>query len=485
MPNVTVFVEDYSPLLIYGDGWSPGTAGDSSLASYSDSSYMTTQDRGELVSFVFTGLKVQLFGAKRPDYGQYEITANDTPYPARNASNETAVFQTSLWSFDWLNITSRTIKMINAGNNKAIDLDFVTWIFPLGDDDEEVITSTFEDTHPSFKYDSNTTWAPTTSNVARYSGGSVHVSSTAGSSFEFTFEGDAISLYGPVGPTGAPYTVTVDTDRLPTDFTTRKPAFHSNAPTVGATTQAEFAIDYAEVLTTPSLRGSRPLSAASGSDSSLSQGAVAGIVAGAFVGLLLLCGLLLLVIARRGRKNGRTFHIGFIEKDKRDEGPIRPFQYTDASPPSSPPGTTSGERLLQNQVSYASLSTSPTTAGLSPYGTQLLTAATMNDSVRPVSVISPTTQEVTVPSRGYEKSRPVQLQAPPQGQRVRQTPAANGAAGQSVTPRNRRSEMMRRQRGLSGGFANFGSAPPLNFSAAALVLDDYAISYRFLGSKEV
>ncbi|KAH6897653.1 hypothetical protein BKA70DRAFT_1116230 [Coprinopsis sp. MPI-PUGE-AT-0042] len=443
MPNVTVFVEDYSPLLIYGDGWSPGTAGDSSLASYSDSSYMTTQDRAELVSFVFTGLKVQLFGAKRPDYGQYEITANDTPYPARNASNETAVFQTSLWSFDWLNITSRTIKMINAGNNKAIDLDFVTWIFPLGDDDEEVITSTFEDTHPSFKYDSNTTWAPTTSNVARYSGGSVQCTfqSTAGSSFEFTFEGDAISLYGPVGPTGAPYTVTVDTDRLPTDFTTRKPAFHSNAllfqksglgrgthkltlsvGEVGATTQAEFAIDYAEVLTTPSLRGS------------LSQGAVAGIVAGAFVGLLLLCGLLLLVIARRGRKNGRTFHIGFIEKDKRDEGPIRPFQYTDASPPSSPPGTTSGERLLQNQVSYASLSTSPTTAGLSPYGTQLLTAATMNDSARPVSVISPTTQEVTVPSRGYEKSRPVQLQAPPQGQRVRQTPAANGAAGQSVTP---------------------------------------------------
>lgn len=407
---------------------------------------------GETVSFVFTGLDVTVVGAKRREYGQYQITVNDKQYPAREGSNDPELFQTTLFNFSWPAHIDRTLKMASIGNNKAVDLDFVSWTMRVGDDndDEEVITSTFEDNHPSFKYDTN--WGGDLANTATYSGGSAHVASTIGSTFEFTFEGDAISLFGPVGPSGGAYTVLVDTDGLPTDLTTRKPTSHPKTMLYhkctlgpgthkltlfvrddgGGQTNSTFAIDYAEVYTAPSIRGSA--AGAVGSSSKLSNGDVAGIVAGGFIGLLLLLGLVFLVLAQRARKRGRTFHIGFLEKERSTANQVRPFQYTDASPPISPPGTSSGERLLQNQVSFASISSSPMTSQLSPSAATMVTAATGYDSARPISMVGPNTQEVTVPPRGYEKSRGVLLQAPPQGARTRGTPAADGAAGQTVSP---------------------------------------------------
>jgi hypothetical protein len=104
---------------------------------------MTTRDSGEIATFIFTGTKVELFGAKRSGYGQYQITANEKPYPVRDASNETDVFQTSLWSFDWPVITERTIKMTNMAANRAIDLDFVCWRFLHH-------LNTFANQHPRF-----------------------------------------------------------------------------------------------------------------------------------------------------------------------------------------------------------------------------------------------------------------------------------------------------------------------------------------------
>ena len=412
---------------------------------------VTNGGSAETVSFVFTGIAVELVGAKRSNYGQYQITVNDKQYVARDGNNTPDLFQTSLFFLDWPATISRTVKMASIGNNKAVDLDFVSWTFAVGEATEEATISTFEENHPAFKYDSNDNWQVDPSNRTTYSGGTARVASSVGSSFEFTFEGDAVSLFGPVGPNGASYTVFTDTDGLPDDLSTRNPAFHPKTMLYhrsglgpgthkvrlsvgdGANENNTFAIDYAEVYTAPSLRGG----GGGGSGSGLSKGAVAGIVAGGIIGLLLLIGLVLLVLARRGRKNGRTFYIGFVdsENDKLSSNDARPFQYTDASPPASPPhtGATSGDRLLQNQVSFTSLSSSPMTGQLSPNAT-IVTAATGYDSARPISAIGPNTQEIIVPPRGYEKSR-VQLQPPPQGAaRPRQTPAADGAAGQTVSP---------------------------------------------------
>jgi hypothetical protein len=94
---------------------------------------------------------------------------------------------------------------------------------------------------------------------------------------KFTFEGDAVSLFGPVGADGALYSVSVDVgNALPNNYTTKKgfyrpnqmlyhvnklgPGRHTVTLTVLAENNASgessnLAIDYAQVYTTPSLGG--------------------------------------------------------------------------------------------------------------------------------------------------------------------------------------------------------------------------------------
>ena len=94
---------------------------------------------------------------------------------------------------------------------------------------------------------------------------------------KFTFEGDAIALYGPVGPKGAAYEVAINIgNALPNNYTTNKPFFRPNMMLYQATGLGSgshevtvkvlpgndssgesniFAIDYAQVFTAPSLGG--------------------------------------------------------------------------------------------------------------------------------------------------------------------------------------------------------------------------------------
>jgi len=104
------------------------------------------------------------------------------------------------------------------------------------------------------------------------------VSSTSQSRLEFTFDGDAVSLFGPVGPNGTTYSVSVNTASfgLASNYSTRKDNSRSNvmlyhASSLGKgshtltltvlnddpTTQGAFALDYAQVYTTPSLGGKK------------------------------------------------------------------------------------------------------------------------------------------------------------------------------------------------------------------------------------
>ena len=103
------------------------------------------------------------------------------------------------------------------------------------------------------------------------------VSSQAGARMMFKFEGDAVALYGPVGPKGAAYEVAINIDNaLPNNYTTNKPVFRPNMILYQATNLGRgnheitlsvlpgndssgesnmFSIDYAQVFSTPSLGG--------------------------------------------------------------------------------------------------------------------------------------------------------------------------------------------------------------------------------------
>ncbi|TFK20941.1 hypothetical protein FA15DRAFT_101951 [Coprinopsis marcescibilis] len=455
MPNVTLSIEDSSPLISYSPEWVPGSEDDPLIDEYSGGNYMVTNSSGAAAFFVFRGFDVQIFGARRPNYGSYQTTMNTEVYSVRQANSDPPQFRSNLWDLSWPRSIPRTVKIESQTNGRPIDLDFITWVFPVGRDDEDLIVKTVQDSDASFKYSPTVDWHTDPYEAASFLGGSGHAAYVAGSTFEFTFEGDAVSLFGPVGPQGVPYYAFTDTDGLPEDFTTRKPSYRPNTMlyhranlgpgrhTVKLTVspfnlstgqESYFAIDYAEVYTAPSLVGSN---AGAGQ---LSTGAVIGITVAVFIAVLLVLLIIGWMVLRRfASRKGRTFYVGFLSRDL----DVDPFRYNTISPQEvSPPVSAAQANRLNNHASFNSLTTPsssqwPQSAGLS-YASQ---AVNPNDSSAPQlsSRASFPGQEVVVPPRGImEKSRaPVTLQPPPTGAarpRNGMAPAAHGAAQLSVSP---------------------------------------------------
>lgn len=463
MPNVTLSIEDNSPLIEYSPGeWAPGRA---SPEEYSQGNYMTTNITGAQASFIWTGSAVEVFGAKRPGHGQYQTKVGDQDYPLKQGSSDTDVFQTSLWSLSWARLISRTLFITKVGSPGSLDIDSISWTFPVGEDNEEVIVNTFQANDPSFRYRPSDAWRNDPPNLSSFSGGSGRIAYLAGSSFEFDFEGDAVALYGPVGPTGAKYTAVVSTDRLESELNANKVFYRPNVMlyhkaglgpgrhTVNVTierseqsgSEVGFAIDYAQVWTAPSL-GGKALGFTNESDAKgLSTGASIGIGAGIVVGALLLAFVIgWLVLMWRARRKKLVLHFGFLDPNAGGvEKVVEPFSYSTLSAASpSPPVTSAGDSLLRPQASHGTLMTPHSTQWPTNSSQQAHTfgAVPIHDHthIHPSnSTISTTqTQEVVIPSRGIEKLRreqTPQLHPPPQGQRSRQGPL-NASAQQSFAP---------------------------------------------------
>ncbi|KAJ3502298.1 hypothetical protein NMY22_g18632 [Coprinellus aureogranulatus] len=311
MPNLTLLVEDMSPLLVFSDQWRPGN---DSLQLYSGGSYMQTDGTATSnVFFVFSGTNVNIFGAKRPNYGFYQITVDQKQYDPRNArADAPGNFQTELFASIPLSNVQHTVTLNNANPGLPVDVDFVTWTTPVGKADEDLIVNTFQESDPSFSYSPPEAWTSNSPNPATFSGGTGRTSAQAGATMKFSFEGDAVALYGPVGPKGAAYEVAINIgNALPNNYTTNKPFFRPNMLLYQATNLGSgshevtlrvlpgndssgesntFSVDYAQVFSAPSL-GGRTLTAGGTSSRGLSTSAAVGITLGAILGALALFGI--------------------------------------------------------------------------------------------------------------------------------------------------------------------------------------------------
>ncbi|KAF8800280.1 hypothetical protein BYT27DRAFT_7118036 [Phlegmacium glaucopus] len=275
MPTLITTIEDFSPVISYsgtgGNDWTSGTSNDSSIDKYSDSSFTVTQVANASVSFTFYGTGVQLYGAQRADHGSYQVTIDSHTYsPANGKVNGTEeVFQTQLFQTAALQNGLHKVTMVNLGTTK-LDLDFITWQTPIGEDSESLLSYTIQDSDSSFKYTPASAWTTSPPNIGMFNGGSGHVTSTAGAFVEYSFKvSAAVAIFGPVSPQGAPYSVRLDNGAT-TNYTTSKQFYQpqtmlfqaenlgSGAHTVRLTSEAwnnsalTFAIDYAQVYSTPS-----------------------------------------------------------------------------------------------------------------------------------------------------------------------------------------------------------------------------------------
>lgn len=266
------------------------------------------------MSFTFFGTSVGIYGAKRGNHGPYQVQVDNQQFPAGNGVASPDAFNQTLFSTS-LQKGVHTVTLTN-GANTYLDVDYISWQTSVGNDDEALIVNTYKDSHPSFSYSPASSWG-TPDFVSSFSGSTGHATTSPGAFAEFTFAGDAVGLYGPVGPNGVSvFSAQVD-GGTPTNSTTNKQFYRpqqllyyaGNLGRGGHTLKIQFgsssgsgqalAIDYAEVYTTPSLGGSFGTTQAISASSTFPTGAIAGLSITSTLAFLALAGLVFLFIRKR------------------------------------------------------------------------------------------------------------------------------------------------------------------------------------------
>lgn len=324
MPTFNTTLEDYSPWITYSTDWRPGTSDSDSLADlYSDSSFTLTQTDGATASFSFNGSAVTIFGSKRGNHGFYQVTIDGNTFPpASGQAADPGQFQVPLFSSPVLDQGLHSVTFTNQGST-FVDIDFITFENTVGETTEPLIVRTVQDDDPSFVYSS--VWGTNVPALGTFSGSTGHGTATPGAFVTYTFEGDSVFLYGPVGPAASPFTVSLD-GGAPVNYSANKQFYKSQVLLYGATNLGQgrhqikvsyqpsqpgqiLAIDYANVYTTASLggTGTSTLSSANGSSNSssggLSGGAVAAIIIALLFVLFVLAALVFFLRRRKHRKD--------------------------------------------------------------------------------------------------------------------------------------------------------------------------------------
>ncbi|KAJ7287562.1 hypothetical protein C8J57DRAFT_590483 [Mycena rebaudengoi] len=324
MPRFNTTIEDYSPLISFDTNWSAGTSLDSKANLYSDSSFILTQADGASASFGFNGTRVSVFGSKRGNHGFYQVTVDGNVVSVVTGQvPDPGQFQVPLFSSALLNEGFHTVKLTNQGST-FLDIDFITYESSIGGENEKLVVNTVQDTDPSFVYAPANSWGTNVPSIGTYSGSSGHATATPGAFMTYTFKG--VSLYGPVGPVGSPFSVSLD-GGLPITYSANKQFYQPQVLLYTATNLGPgdhsikmeyqpsqpgqiFAIDYANVFTT-SAQNSRQ---SSSSKSALPGAAVAGIIISLVFLLFLLAGLLFFLRRRKAKQSASSLESQTVQR---------------------------------------------------------------------------------------------------------------------------------------------------------------------------
>ncbi|KAF9501656.1 hypothetical protein BDN71DRAFT_1438250 [Pleurotus eryngii] len=318
MPILTTTIEDPCPLILYSTiGWKQGSSeSDDFASSYSQSSFTATNTQDSSVSFSFNGTAVEIFGAKRDNHGDYQITIDNVTSTVSGFANPN-VFKTSLFSVSNLTQGFHTITLTNKptdNRHNFVDIDSITWKSRIGGDKDNLIVKTYQDTDPSFSFSPSDAWSNNPDQLGLFNGGSGHqITGQTSASLTYSFAGDGVQLFGPIGPLGAPYTVQVDGGPVRSltsvkDFyTPQMMLFHADnlgdgkhvlrLEYQGSFPNQTFAIDYANVINASSMKSSRLQGTSAPSSRGLSGGLVAVIVV--LVLLIVACIIAFFLIMRR------------------------------------------------------------------------------------------------------------------------------------------------------------------------------------------
>ncbi|KAJ7175040.1 hypothetical protein C8R43DRAFT_1230552 [Mycena crocata] len=207
MPAANYTIDDTEPLIQYAqlDDWSDRTDDDLSNTRYSNNGTFTVCSTKHCsATFAFNGTQVWIYGSKRKDHGYYSVSLDGktTEYDGFADPDD----YTSLYDSGSLSEGRHTVIITNISNDTTrpyIDIDYITW-----STDAAVVAPniTLKDTASQISYKPSDSWKTNLpddmSGFQDDSGQSRRRSKSV--------SGDAITLYGAVGPNCSPYSIKVD-----------------------------------------------------------------------------------------------------------------------------------------------------------------------------------------------------------------------------------------------------------------------------------
>ncbi|KAI9442182.1 hypothetical protein H4582DRAFT_1809269 [Lactarius indigo] len=202
--------DDSSPLISYSPAgvWVDSPVNDQNAQLYSQKTWHTASSQGASATIQFNGTGVWFFGAKRPGYGTYNISV-DGQSVSGDAQSQTASFQQLLGGQSSLTNGPHTAVFTNT--DSTVDLDSVIFETQIGSSAGTTVTNTTtDDIDPAINYlPSSEDWDLLTNLEGNFNN-TLHFTQSAGAQAQFTFDGDAVAVYGTVSPGHANYIVTVD-----------------------------------------------------------------------------------------------------------------------------------------------------------------------------------------------------------------------------------------------------------------------------------
>ncbi|EJU02105.1 hypothetical protein DACRYDRAFT_107050 [Dacryopinax primogenitus] len=315
---VNITLDDTSPILTYTDPsgqpdgsnlWGEPIVADNCSIYYYDSSFTGTDLNGATMSLTFNGTGIWIYGANRVNHGNYSISVDNQDFgPLSGYANDNSCvnvsdFKVQLFGQAGLSMGTHDLTLTNiptGTNNNWLDVDFVIFETEIGDTGAS--EQHIDDSSGQFNWSSGwSTSIPT--GQSSYHDGTLHKAVTSDASVIFTFEGQAISLYGAVDPSYGSFIAVMDSGELiqlnthSYGYYPQTLLYHANSLGEGvhkltlSNGPSSFDVDYATIWSTGAASGTTDGPGPTGSNNTPIGAIVGGVVGGvifiALVGALL------------------------------------------------------------------------------------------------------------------------------------------------------------------------------------------------------
>ncbi|KAG6844326.1 hypothetical protein H0H87_007732 [Tephrocybe sp. NHM501043] len=307
MTGLVLTIDDGDPLITYQPPGAWAQHNDSTDSTVANNFYgrtwMVTRTPGATMSITFEGVNIAVYGSMSPEHGNYTTNIDGIVGFGDGQTTEPTMYNAKVYVSNTLSPTTHTLTILNQ-HTDILDIDYITWTSKVDTNKNGTLSRVVKDDFDSaFKYFG--TWSTASDNLSDF------YSNTGHSTLLTGFQGDAVSLYGTIGPSNGPYTIQLD-NQVPkayvataTTYATQSLLFYgsnlgagNHTLVVSNTGNALLEIDYAEVFELPlflsnatSTTSTNTLETSATNTkhvSRLSVGAIAGIAVGAAVTILLL-----------------------------------------------------------------------------------------------------------------------------------------------------------------------------------------------------